>query len=947
MSEKSSSGYVGVRMKGTRYAAEKGGVTIGTYDTAVEAAVAYAQHVGEAPPTAPKAPRPNVQKQHEGVTLFLSPQSATGYLGVLEASPGRFLAQYKQERLGIYDDVLDAAVAYARHVQKAVEEAEAAERAAAAEKGIAAEAEGLRLHIDMKGSNSTGYLGVSTEQRGGKYLARYANKNLGVYDTALEAAVAYARGRKEEEDAARALLEGEEDDDGPKGEAELAAERLVAETGLKLFLSAQSSTGYLGVTRSSASKGGQYWARHTSHTIGRYASLIEAAVAYAQYREQIDGDDSQEAKAKAASKAAAEKLVKDTGLKLWTSKACRSGYLGVQVHESRGRNGAPPETKYSAQHHTNRLGLFHSAIEAAVAYAQHRLEIDKPKEAEAAAKAKAKAAAEKLVARTGLKLFKSSMNATGYLGVQPQAERFVASLKDHRIGVFDSAIEAAVAYAKYKQKDEAKQLEAERAVQAELRKAAAARGLTTEVDGLQLLLSPTSNTGYLGVVESSGGRFTARHGNDKLGIFNTVLEAAVAYARAYARHRNGVDDAGAAEAAAAEADEAEAAAAPAAAEEEVEAVEEEEAAAEPKAKKAKKGKAPSKAGKAAAAAAAKAAAEEEAEEAAAAMAAEAAAEAAAAACTPSSSTSAVVAESEGIALHLGVNGSTGYVGVTAQRGRFLARYRSKSLGAFDTAVEAAVAYARAAGPPVGSEEGKAQKEAEAAAAAAREAALAAQLQAEVLDVDDEQLELWTSKTAASGYLGVCEQRGTFVARYGQTRGNDNNLGTFGTAREAAVAYARARLKAEAAGRAAILELERSYEARGMATEVDGLKLHLSVNNVTGYTGVRPSHVQGKFKADSGGTKLGCMFDTAVDAAVAYARHLAAEKSSPPKPAKRKADEAAPAPAADGDADADGSPRIKLKFLKSSGEWSRGSRAAPAPVPVPAAVPPAADDEMAE
>ena len=140
------------------------------------------------------------------------------------------------------------------------------------------------------------------------YIGRRAGsgtfENLGVYDTALEAAVAYARGRKEEEDAARALLEGEEDDDGPKGEAELAAERLVAETGLKLFLSAQSSTGYLGVTR--ASKGGQeqYWARHTSHTIGRYASLIEAAVAYAQHREQIDGDDSQEAKAKAAEKAA-------------------------------------------------------------------------------------------------------------------------------------------------------------------------------------------------------------------------------------------------------------------------------------------------------------------------------------------------------------------------------------------------------------------------------------------------------------------------------------------------------------------------------------------------------------------------------------------------------------------------------------------------------------------
>ena len=85
MSEKSSSGYAGVRMKGTRYAAEKGGVTIGTYDTAVEAAVAYAQRRrGTADGAKAQA---NVQKQHEGVTLFLSPQSATGYLGVLEASP--------------------------------------------------------------------------------------------------------------------------------------------------------------------------------------------------------------------------------------------------------------------------------------------------------------------------------------------------------------------------------------------------------------------------------------------------------------------------------------------------------------------------------------------------------------------------------------------------------------------------------------------------------------------------------------------------------------------------------------------------------------------------------------------------------------------------------------------------------------------------------------------
>ena len=106
-------------------------------------------------PTGAKGPTAQRPEAARGPHTFPLAAVGTGYLGVLETSPGRFLAQYKQERLGIYDDVLDAAVAYARHVQKAAEEAEAAERAAAAEKGIAAEAEGLRLHIDMKGSNST------------------------------------------------------------------------------------------------------------------------------------------------------------------------------------------------------------------------------------------------------------------------------------------------------------------------------------------------------------------------------------------------------------------------------------------------------------------------------------------------------------------------------------------------------------------------------------------------------------------------------------------------------------------------------------------------------------------------------------------------------------------------------------------------------------------------
>ena len=55
-------------------------------------------------------------------------------------------------------------------------------------------------------------------------------------------------------------------------------------------------------------------------------------------------------------------------------------------------------------------------------------------------------------------------------------------------------------------------------------------------------------------------------------------------------------------------------------------------------------------------------------------------------------------EAEGLRLHLSSNSITGYKGVFNQAsGRFIATRKHKYLGAFDTAVEAAVAYARAVG----------------------------------------------------------------------------------------------------------------------------------------------------------------------------------------------------------------------------------------------------------
>ena len=59
----------------------------------------------------------------------------------------------------------------------------------------------------------------------------------------------------------------------------------------------------------------------------------------------------------------------------------------------------------------------------------------------------------------------------------------------------------------------------------------------------------------------------------------------------------------------------------------------------------------------------------------------------------------VVAEHDGVALHLSESSVTGYKGVKfAASGRYIATYATQHIGTFDTAVEAAVAYARTAPP---------------------------------------------------------------------------------------------------------------------------------------------------------------------------------------------------------------------------------------------------------
>ena len=62
---------------------------------------------------------------------------------------------------------------------------------------------------------------------------------------------------------------------------------------------------------------------------------------------------------------------------------------------------------------------------------------------------------------------------------------------------------------------------------------------------------------------------------------------------------------------------------------------------------------------------------------------------------PSVNTGQVATEAEGLQLHMSAKSSTGYLGVHNKRNRFEVSYKKVYLGIFDTALEAAVAYATA------------------------------------------------------------------------------------------------------------------------------------------------------------------------------------------------------------------------------------------------------------
>ena len=127
----------------------------------------------------------------------------------------------------------------------------------------------------------------------------------------------------------------------------------------------------------------------------------------------------------------------------------------------------------------------------------------------------------------GFALHLMSASPTGYVGVHARGTRFLAKSWDDgtfkQIGCFDSAVEAAIAYAAHQAaRDEAEQEQVEK-----------------HAEGWKLILSSTSSTGYEGVERKHAKQhrdapYCAKLGGRLLGYHVTALSAAIDYAKAVA-----------------------------------------------------------------------------------------------------------------------------------------------------------------------------------------------------------------------------------------------------------------------------------------------------------------------------------------------------------------------------------------------------------------------------
>ena len=273
------------------------------------------------------------QARAEGLTLERSDRNRSGFMNVWfdgnnQTNPYRagMWRDGKSMQIGNFPTAEQAALhvarAQAKHhpsAEEVEEECEEQDQESQTDEAPAHEAEGLRLHLS--GTSSTGYRGVHKD--GHRFRAQInregTKKNLGLYDSALQAAVAFARaanardatgvytgtcricgGRKRGNGAPcrRPCDGGQLSDDGAaqrhadsssssehdneQSNVILIDDDLPEEAGgLRLHLSSKSSTGYMGVypTRPHGAFRAEI---RPAGQLGVFDTAVEAAVAYAR-----------------------------------------------------------------------------------------------------------------------------------------------------------------------------------------------------------------------------------------------------------------------------------------------------------------------------------------------------------------------------------------------------------------------------------------------------------------------------------------------------------------------------------------------------------------------------------------------------------------------------------------------------------------------------------------
>jgi hypothetical protein len=549
-------------------------IHLGTFATAEEAALCYARYVGveraaaEAAEARVAAPQPLTADEAraaaaaEGLELVPSSRSrsVTGFKGVRMHTPSYFQCSVIEENgekkryLGTFRTPEEAALCYARHIGAERAAAEAAKvrgeclQLKADEARAAAAAEGLELVPSS--SNETGFKGVT--KRDGKYATRIRENGKqhyrGTFATAEEAALCYARYIGRERATAEEAALGYARDLGVERAAAEAAEARVAARqpltadearaaaaaeGLELVPSSRSRSvaGFKYVQMDSPS---HFSVRVTEENgekkryPGTFRTPEEAALCYARHiGAERAAAEAAEARVVAPqphttderARAAAEGLEPAEAHLGWCVLHSALPDDRRKLQDSPSSSAPPPTSTPSATEHASRKRLA-----AAVACAEVVLQgsVDK---------ARAAAAAE------GLELVPSLSNETGFKGVSKSYGRYDARIRENgkqrHLGIFATAEEAALCYARHIGAERAAE-EAAEATKKPLPLTADEARAAAAAEGLELVQSSSNETGFKGVVKHYGKyatRIRVNHHHSSLGTFATPEEASLTLAR--------------------------------------------------------------------------------------------------------------------------------------------------------------------------------------------------------------------------------------------------------------------------------------------------------------------------------------------------------------------------------------------------------------------------------